>query len=419
MGTQSELSFERQVLDAFQILRGSLIEVFAAAELDMSKPYPAARKLEVNKNLTWKASKIIRATGPQDAIRHLPGKAGMKLLLDALERHGADASVVERTRAAVAELDTLIERHSGDKATLELMLDGMLDSDGDSEQLETSRKLAYRGNSGVWGMQVRARLTTFVMAPDKPGSDVFDNLLLTGFLGLRRLRPETPWTLLRLRAYQDDGTTIWKGSDQQGSAGVPSTAALDPKAEELFGGPLLPAFSSPHLPPLETRQEADELVIELPGVPVGKQGSVDAFFGRIDRSFASMHATPTDTHGEFLTDYTLPVQESQFDMIVHRDLPRFDEASFRIFSRLDGRLPPPSVRREKMALPINVEVRELGMGLHAMATPLYPRYTELIKDSFGRLGWDPREFYTLRVKVEYPPMATTGVFSFPLIPPGR
>jgi hypothetical protein len=332
----------------------------------------------------------------------------MKLLLEALAGHGAEPEVVERTRAAVTQLDRLIERHSGDKATLELMLDGMFDQDGDSEQLETSRKLAFRGNSGVWGMQVRARLTTFVLAPDGPGSDVFDNLLLTGFLGLRRLRPETPWTLLRLRSYLDDGTTIDKAS-------LPSQA-LDSRAQEVWGAPLLAGFSSPHLPPLETRNEEGELVIELPGVPVGKQGSVDAFFGRVDRSFASLRATGTDRQGEFLTDYTLPVQEAQFDLIFHRDLPRIREANFQVYSRLEGRLAAPSVRREKMVLPINTEVRELGMGLHAMATPLYPRYTELIKDSFARVGWDPADFYTLRAKVEYPPMATTGVFSFPLVP---
>lgn len=407
MGPQSELSFERQVLDAFQVLRGSLIEVFASAGLDMSKPYPAARQLEVNKNLTWKASKIIRATGPQEAIRHLPGKAGMKLLLDALERHGAETEVVGRTREAVTALDALIERHSGDKATLELMLDSMLDGDGESEQLETSRKLAYRGNSGVWGMQVRARLTTFVMAPGADGGELFDNLLLTGFLGLRRLRPETPWTLLRLRSYQDDGQEITKLDTK--------SSALDPHAEETWGAPLFAGFTSPHLPPLEVRNEGDEMLIELPGLPVGKQGAVDAWFGRVDRSFASMYATSTDSYGEFLTDYTLPIQEAQFDVVIHRDLPRFDEAGFQVFSRLDGRLPAPSKRRDKLALPIKTDVRELGPGLHAMATPLYPRYTELIKDAFGRLGWDPSEFYTLRGVVEYPPMATTGVFSFPLV----
>ena len=403
MAPTGELSFEQQVLDAFQVLRGALIEVFAAAKVDASRPYPAARDLEVNKNLTWKASKIIRATGPNEAIQHLPGKAGMKLLLDALEAHGADHESVERTRHAVEAFDRVIEKHSGDKATLELMLDGLNNGTNENEQLEKSRKLAFQGNSGVWGMQVRARLTTFVMAPDAPGSTNFDNVLLTGFLGLKRLRMETPWTLLRLQSYRDDGTT--KLSD---------STALDRKAEELWGVPLLPAFSTPGLPRLEVRQEENELAIELPGGPVGKQGSADIFFGRMDRSFASMLASPPDVRGEFLTNYTLPIREAQFDVIVHEDLPPITDSSFRLFSRLDGPLPPPSQRRERMAMPIDIEVRDLGTGLPAMATPLYPRYTELIASTFADAGWDPRRFRTLRAHIQYPPLGTVGVFSFPL-----
>lgn len=404
MAPASELSFEQQVLSAFQVLRGSLIEVFAAAGVDAGRPYPAARELEVNKNLTWKASKIIRATGPSEAIQHLPGKGGTRLLLEALAKHGAAPEFVEKTRAAVEAFDRVIEKHSGDKATLELMLDGLNDGSNDAEQLEKSRKLAYQGNSGVWGMQVKARLTTFVMAPDAPGSDIFDNLLLTGFLGLKRLRSETPWTILRLRSYQDDG-----------SAKAPAAQrSLDAKAEELWGVPLLPAYSSPGLPQLNVRHERHELAVELPGGPVGKQGSADIFFGRVDRSFASMLATPSDKRGEFLTDYTLPIREAQFDVLIHEDLPPIPGAKFQLFSRLDGPLPPPSVRRDRMALPIHVDVRDLGFGLPAMATPLYPRYTDMIGETFKSLGWDPRRFRTLRARIEYPPLGTVGCFSFPL-----
>ena len=49
-----------------------------------------------------------------------------------------------------------------------------------------------------------------------------------------------------------------------------------------------------------------------------------------------------------------------------------------------------------------------------MATDIYPRYCELIQDTFLGVGFDPAEFRTLRVTLEYPPMGTTGVFSFPL-----
>jgi hypothetical protein len=404
MAPTGDLSFEQQVLAAFQVLRGALIEVFAAANVDTSRPYPAARQLQINKNLTWKASKIIRATGPSEAIHHLPGKGGMRLLLEALESHGASATAIENTRRAVDAFDRVIEKHTGDKATLELMLDGLNDGTGDAEQLEKSRKLAYQGNSGVWGMQVRARLTTFVMAPDGPGSDIFDSILLTGFLGLKRLRSETPWTILRLRSYQDDG-----------SAKPPANqVSLDPKAEELWGVPLLPAYSTPGLPRLNVRHEEHQLAVELPGGPVGMQGSADIFFGRVDRSFASMLATPTDKRGEYLTDYTLPIREAQFDVLIHEDLPPVPGARFQLFSRLDGQLPPPSKRRDRMALPIHVEVRDLGFGLPAMATPLYPRYTEMIGETFRTLGWDPSRFRTLRAHIEYPPLGTVGVFSFPL-----
>ena len=52
-----------------------------------------------------------------------------------------------------------------------------------------------------------------------------------------------------------------------------------------------------------------------------------------------------------------------------------------------------------------------------MATPLYPRYTELISKSFAGIGLDPARFRTLRATVEFPPLCTTGVFTFPLPDP--
>jgi hypothetical protein len=408
MAPPEDLPFEKQIHDAFGVLRGALIELFASVDADAFKPYPAARLLDVNKNLTWKASKIIRASGPAEAVRHVPGKNGIKLLIDAFQRYGAPEGILERSRAAFRSFDTLIDRHSGDKATLELMLDGMASNGNEGESLVATRKLAYRGNSGIWGMQTRARLTTFIMAPSKgkpAGSNVFDSVLLTGFLNLQRLRPETPWTLLRLRSYADDGTDLGKDHISH---------ALDRGAQATWGIPLLTEFSSKGMQPLETRQEGGELVVELPEGKVGKQGNMDIYFGRIDREFAALAASPDNSIGEFLSDYTLPIENAMFDVIVHEDLPPLRDYSFQLFSRLDGHLPPPSERRRKLALPIPIEVRDIGMGVHAMATPLYPQYTELIAKTFAGLNMDPARFRTYRVIIEYPPLGTTGVFSFPL-----
>jgi hypothetical protein len=411
MAPAADSTFEKQIHDAFGVLRGALIELFASVGADAFKPYPASRRLKVNKNLTWKASKIIRATGPAEAIRHVPGKGGVKLLIAAFERSGAPQEIITRSRGAFESFDTLIELHSGDKATLELMLDGLSSNASEGESLVATRKLAYRGNSGIWGMQSKARITTFVLSPTKtaaPGSNIFDSLLLTGFLGLQRLRPETPWTLLRLRSYQDDGTDL--GKDHR-------SHSLDRGAQEAWGIPLLTEFSTRNLQPLAVRQDGDELVVELLEGPVGKQGKMDIYFGRMDEAFAALTSTPEDRIGEFLSDYNLPIENAQFDVMVHEDLPPLRDYSFQLFSRLDGHLPPPSQHRGKLALPIPIEVHDLGVGIHAMATPLYPRYTELISKSFAGIGLDPARFRTLRATVEFPPLCTTGVFTFPLPDP--
>ena len=79
----AERPFEDDLELTFQGLRQSLIELFGSIGVDDVKPYPVAQQLGVNKNLTWKASRIIQATDPWAAIRYLPGPTGMKTLLDA------------------------------------------------------------------------------------------------------------------------------------------------------------------------------------------------------------------------------------------------------------------------------------------------------------------------------------------------
>ncbi|MFT5830656.1 MAG: hypothetical protein ACI9D0_001242 [Bacteroidia bacterium] len=408
MTGKSDLIFEQQIHDAFESLRAALVDLFASVHVDKLKPYPLARLLDINKNLTWKVSKIIRAERPSEALRHIPGNAGIKLLLDAFSSHGADTDTVERSRAAFEALDNLIEHHTGDRDTLEVMLDELASGESDGASLVPTRKLAFRGNSGIWGMQTRARLTTFVLAPSKnaaPGSAVFDSIIITGLIGLQRLRPQTPWTLLRLRSYSDDGTL----RETQGN-----TESLDPESFTESGIPLLNKFCTPGMQDLAIHTEGSEIVVELPVGPVGKQGNRDVFFGRIDREFASLKASPTDRAGEFLTDFMLPIERSQFDVLVHKDLPGLENCTFKLFGRLYGRIAPPNGRRDDSALPIPIEVQDLGLGHEAMATDIYPRYSELIKETFLGAQLDPNDFRVLRASVEYPPMGTTGVFSFPL-----
>ena len=50
-----------------------------------SRPIDISRGLGIDMKLAWKASHLANAAAPFDAVRHLPGAAGVRILLNAAD----------------------------------------------------------------------------------------------------------------------------------------------------------------------------------------------------------------------------------------------------------------------------------------------------------------------------------------------
>src|SRR5690349_9712018 len=115
--------FEEQLTTSFQELRRSLSTLVNACGSKATKPQEMARRLGINRNLTWKLSKVISAHDLYEAIQHLPGDEGVEIMVRAAEKKGIDGELARNVRSAHAAFNRVVEVHSGDRATLELMLD--------------------------------------------------------------------------------------------------------------------------------------------------------------------------------------------------------------------------------------------------------------------------------------------------------
>lgn len=405
MSTETQPSFETQVFAGLHELQQALLGVFASANVDSARAFPAARKLQVNKNLTWKASKIIRAQTPSEALNHLPGKAGVKLLLDALASAGASAEAVARAASAITEFDRVIEAHASDKETLELMLDSLNAGPSEQDNLEKSRRLAFLGNSGIWGIQAQTRLITHLLSPNEADAGAFDLTLLLGFLELKRLRAAAPWILMRTSSYRDDGSRRQRKN-------VP----LSPAPGEPEGSPILAEFSTPGMPPCTARDSGAGLVLDLPQGPAGNQGSFDILTGHTDFGYANMYADGDNKIGQFLAGFHTPIRHAQFDVLIHKDLPQFDQVHFELFSRDRQSAGPPPSGSERFVIPIKTEIERLGLGLAALASERWPRYQELVALAATKRDTSPEDYEAYRVRIDYPPMGTKACFWFPLLP---
>jgi hypothetical protein len=393
--------FDQDCQTSVGVLRESLLELYATVGAVPDAPQEVARAFALNKNLTWKVAKIIAAQSAAEALHHLPGTAAVRILLRAMGKAGAPSPLLDRVRNAYADVEQVVQVHVGDRSTLELVLDGQGPSRG--EKLELSRKIAFRGNSGVWGVQARAKVTLAMMAPSRGDAARLDIAFVRGYVGFRRLRSELVWPI----SIRHD----WSGE------GEPYAGKWEPiEPEQVVDGlPLLKDFSSPSLPRIEMRPSAQGVYYVLPPGPVGNTGAFDCFFGDFERGQSSRYRSAEERHGEFVSAISVPVEQQLLDVVMHRDLAvGIEPPEVLVYGDPFCSRPIASGAESQCRLPISERARSLPGSPPILGTPLLASYPELAKRVYARMGWRPEEFVGVRLQVKYPPMGTNVSLRFEL-----
>ncbi|HLO40825.1 MAG TPA: hypothetical protein VK176_07360, partial [Phycisphaerales bacterium] len=199
-------SFSSHARAVVRGLREALSEVLGALRADPGDHQDVARKLGLAKNLAWKVTKIIQEDDPAQALEQMPGGPGLRILLERIDHSGVERSMIDAVHRAVAEYERLIELHSGDRATLEMMTSELSPS-GSSQRDEHHRKLLFQGASYVWGVQARVNLKLGIVGPGaEPGT--LDFASVNGVFDFRRIRQDAGWVMASRRSTNDDGTPM-------------------------------------------------------------------------------------------------------------------------------------------------------------------------------------------------------------------
>ena len=381
---------------AITAVRDAVRSLCKAIGVDPLKPQEVARRLKLNKNLTWKFARILIEQDALDAAPMLPGPEGVVIYLRAFETAGVGPDLVDQLRQAIAGFDAMVTRHFGDRGEFELVLDGLRAG----ANLEQSRRLAFRGSAGVFGMQAGARVTAQIISPCRTSSDFADLTMVVGLVGLRRLRPIA--TLPVFRSLVSTGNAI-----------APARPLMSGAAE---GPPdfLVREFSS--FPEAGvTRAEADgKLTISLDNGPIGRIGEADLFFASVlERSYRRKIERKDDGRdddfAQFITAITIPSEYLVSDLFVHRSIDCQDALDASMFGSLAGPTAHDAAAREPMRIPIDctpVIHDELGGADRAklLEVASAPNYVPMIERAFSALGEDPADYRLIRVAMAYPPM---------------
>jgi hypothetical protein len=398
------VEFERDCREAITRVRSAIIDLFDALGADPTTPQRISRKFGLNKTLTWNMAKVVEAGDSLAAAPHIPGRSSVEKVLEVSLSHGAPARVVDSLRDAITDFDRMVEVHIGDRADLELMLDSM--GLRTPEGAELSRKLAFRGMSGILGVQARTRLSCCLLSPNAQDPSSLDMAMISGFAGIRRLRADMRWPLFKERTWSDQGDALT--SDRWTPIG---------------DHPTLPGFTFRHDPaiaeppsiePVDTPEGRDfEL---LPG-PIGKSAAFDVYKAEMLRAAAGRYRRTPDETGEFGVAVTTPVQSLVFDLVYHRDLPLVGRAEPLVFSRTFAEGRPTGGKHDASRLPIFSRTAPIPGSPPSVATPLVPGYSTMLRRAAAQLGVDLAEFVAIRLEMDHPPLGSTILLRFPLESP--
>lgn len=381
-------AFDEHCRAAMTELRAAVLKLYRSVSADPDKPQDVSRRFGVNRNLAWQVSRILREDEALDAVPLVPRAGAVEIMLNAIRAAGAPADLVLSAQRAFADFDAMVETHVGDRGELDLLLDSM--GRGSQKPLEMSRKLAFRGNSGLWGMKVATRVTAQFIAPNHSDPTMLDAAQIAGLSRARRFRPVTTWPVFRIGRFVE-GSAPTSESDR---------LPIDPNCTEHPG--LIADFCSGEMPKLSCTQRGDGIYYDVGDGPVGRRGEFTCYFGYLHENFVSRYAHKPDGRASVAAALTMPAETLLFDLFVHKDvdcevLPRAD-----VFGKLWDESGSFDASTK---LPIDADVIDMGTGGRP-GSRLVERYDELLSTVFQRAGWSPAEFRCHRVVIEYPPMSS-------------
>ncbi|MFN3166106.1 MAG: hypothetical protein ACE37H_03475 [Phycisphaeraceae bacterium] len=395
-------AFEDDCSAAVTSLSAALIDLYDSIQADPHRPQDAARQFGINKTLTWNIAKLLQADQPLEAAVHVPGTSSLERMLKAVSKHGATTEKINRVRDAVRSFDHAVEVHVGDRSDLELLLDSMGNRKADG--LELSRKLSFRGNSGVYGIQAKTRLSSIFLAPNADDPSMLDSATVSSFTALRRLRASVRWPIFRL--------VTWGGGDHE----------LDPHAWQPLDGSvktptsvgLLDQFSNQNGSTLVMQDSPTGLECILEPGPIGNLNAIDIVRGHRKSAFAPRFSAPARTYEEFGVAITTPCQYLVFDLFMHEDIATLEQAQAMVFAKIFSQGDTVLEPQDQSVLPIALEPVRIAGKPPAVATALVPGYADLFAYVGQQTGWDLGRFRGIRLQMKYPPLGSTVMMRFPL-----
>lgn len=327
------------------------------------------------------------------------------MFLKAARKAGIQETTVEAAERATHEFEELVNKHADDRTTFDSMVSALVDDEDAAQITFQHRRATFRGQRHLFGLEVRVQMKCLFVQPSERDPRLLDLANVTGFVSLRRLRPtRAPIVLSPAYTMNDDGTLRDVRREP-----------LISTADQAAGVALLREFCSEPTLQLRTVPGAPGRVYgELAGLGVGKTAAVTCVEGHLNRAAVPRYREPGNEVGAHLAEIRIPCETLLLDLVIREDTCGAITPSAMASADHLAEVQPPGTYAPWQHLEPLEPVAYLGRGASALYATDYPRYPELGRYVFERLGWDGERFDVYRCRIQYPVLPSTVALFFDL-----
>jgi hypothetical protein len=369
-------------------LLNSLREVLAAVPRPSPGPQALARTLGVDKVLASRVLKATRSRDPMSATHCMPGPDPLRRLVKAAARRGASPELIAQAGAAIDQFELLIRDRVGDRSLLDAILSAWV-PDARREFELRRKQAAFKALSQMRGVQTDIILATVILSPSADGEHI-DVVWINGLYGVHRVRPGVRVKVSTRRMSRD-------GADRR-------PVSLEGTPVSDLAHLLLRDFCSDDLPRIEVNQVGEVVHYTLGGEEFGAASGVDMVFAEANIAELQRYfPTGSDRRSYFFAEVTSPARLLHFDVLVHEDLYPGPAPQLRIYdTSFEGVASPNDASRDMDQLDMLETLDSLGMGITRFRSVEVPRYADMLRHVFQRMGFDGARFRGHRCRIDYP-----------------
>jgi hypothetical protein len=381
---------EVQIAVIGDALLNSLRNVLAGVPRSSPGPQALARTLGVDKVLASRVLKATRSRDPMTATHCMPGPDPLRRLVKAASKRGAPPESILQATLAIDQFEQLIRERVGDRSLLDAILSAWV-PDARREFELRRKQAAFKAMSQLRGVQADIILATAIINPSPDGRHN-DVVWINGLIGVHRVRPGVHLKVSTRRMTRADGEEARR------------PVSIDGKSVEDLGSLQLPAFSSDPMPRLQVQRAGEVMHYMLAEDGFGASSSVDVVFAEANMAELPRRVPAgSNRKSYFFAENVTPARLLHFDVLVHEDLYTGALPELRIYdTSFEGVASPNNPSRDMDQMDMMESLDSLGVGSSRFRSMDVPRYGELVRHVFEKMGFNGARFRGYRCRIDYP-----------------